>query len=352
MALQLIEGFDHLDSTTSILTKGWSTTNDPSGTYSIQTGRINGSALRVTSGASNGDFQRLTKVLPSTYATVVFGFAFKSAANGVGTNNPFFELQTAALGVIMKVGVTNTMKVRTLTSADATITTGATTIVAGTWNYVEVKVFVNGASSTVEVHLNGAVENASTTASLGSTNVGALRFVAEYGPSGQYWTNQGNIDIDDVYLLDTSGSDNTTFLGDVHVETIYPASDGANDAWTADTGTNSADRVDEHPPDGDTTYIYSSTVNQKTTFDMGTLATLTGTVYGVQTNLYARKDDAATRQIAPVVRQGGFDFDGTNVALSTSYVDYSQIYENDPSDSADWTISKVNSAEFGVKLTV
>jgi hypothetical protein len=156
-----------------------------------------------------------------------------------------------------------------------------------------------------------------------------------------------------MYVVDTSGTDQTTFCGDVHVETTLPTSDGANTDFTPDTGTTHYTQVDDSTstfPDGDSTYVASSDVNDKDTYGFADLAILTGTVYAIQTNIYARKDDAATREIAPVIRQGGSDYDGTTVALSTSYAFKSQIYENDPSDSANWTVGKVNSAEFGVKV--
>lgn len=353
MALKLIEGFDHLRTTTSLSTKGW-IFGGSNATFSPgTTGRINGTCLRHNTGGNDGSFVSSAKGFPSS-TTLYFGQAFRFAQLPVGAFGRVALLyDTTAFGSFLAQVVLNAAgKLEVRNSANTVLATGTTTLAVNTWYFIEARFTFNGASSIVEVRLNGVSgEIASTTVTLGSTACGAIRFLDERGgPSTFFWGASVNIDHDDFYVLDTSGSDNVSFLGDVHVETVYPSADGANDQWTPDTGSNSADRVDENEPDNDTTYIADATVGHKTTFDMGTLAVLSGSVFGVQTNLYARKDDAATRQIAPVVRQGGSDFDGSTVTLGVSYADFSQIYENDPSDAADWTVGKVNSAEFGVKV--
>ncbi len=62
----------------------------------------------------------------------------------------------------------------------------------------------------------------------------------------------------------------------------------------------------------------------------------------------ARKDDAATRQIANLQRQASTDYVGSTVTLSSTYATYSQIFNQDPT-AADWTPTTVNADEFGIK---
>lgn len=354
MAITLVEGFDHVNTTALLGTKGWTIELNSQGTHSLVTGRLSGRASRHFCGGADNSYSSMRKSFTAS-TTVVVGFALRMDVLPGGSWGGIALLYDAGFTTLLATLAVNSSGLLSFrNSANTQLAVGTTVLATNTWHYIELKVVFNGASSSVRVRLNGADEIASTTVTLGSTAAGFLRFYFSYGTSPYStfaWINR-TIDIDDVYVLDTTGTDATDLLGDVHVETIYPSSDGANDQWTADTGTNSAARVSETSPDGDTSYIYSSVVNQKTTFNMGDLAILSGTVYAVQSNLYARKDDAATRQICSVVRQGGSDFDGSNKALGTSYDTKQQLYENDPSDSADWTISKVNSAEFGVKLTV
>jgi hypothetical protein len=126
-----------------------------------------------------------------------------------------------------------------------------------------------------------------------------------------------------------------------------PNGAGAHSAWTPNGATPNYACVDETTADGDTTYVSDSTPGDIDTYAFADVDA-SATVYGVQTNLYARKDDAGTRQIAPVVRQSGTDYVGTTVTLGSSYSFYSQIYNQDPT-AADWTAAHVNADEFGVK---
>ena len=326
MALVLIEGFDHLTAA-EVTAKGW--TANPS---SMQAGQFAGQCARCS-------FAALTKTLPSTYSTVIAGFAYRPDSSA--DINEFFTILTGAGSTILTLsldtGTGGHLVVKN--SGGTTIATGTTVISASTWYYIEVKLFVNGASGTVEVHLGGATEIASTTGNFGSTNAGQISLNKQ--SRGRSW------DYDDIYVADTSGAaPRNTFLGDVRVQTIYPTGAGAHTAWTPDSGSNYA-RVNETLADGDTSYISDATPGDIDTYVFGDIDAA-ATVLAVQTNLYARKDDANTRQIAPVVRQSGTDYAGTTVTLTSSYVAYTQIYNQDPT-VADWTASAVNANEFGVK---
>jgi hypothetical protein len=224
-------------------------------------------------------------------------------------------------------------------SGGTVIATGTTALIANAWNYIEVKLFVNGASGTVEVHLNGVTEIASTTGNFGSTNIDTIGI--------NQTTSNSNTDYDDMYVLDTTGSSpRNTFLGDVRVETIYPTGAGAHTQWTPDSGANWA-RVSEAQADGDTSYVADGTPNDLDSYVFGDIDG-GATVYGIQTNLYARKDDAATRQIANLIRQASTDYIGSTVTLSSTYAFFSQLYNQDPT-AADWTATSVNADEFGIK---
>lgn len=336
MALVLMEGFDHVNSTTQLALKGWTLVN--SATLGVA-GRINGNCARFTNANSSN---ALVKSLPSTYSTVIVGFAFRNSSTPTADHLQL-RLRTSGGATVAEAYVTSTGVLRVKNSGGTTIATGTTAIVANTWNYVELKLVVNGASGSCEVKLNGQAEIASTTGNFGSTNVGDV-----YLNRNQTQV-AGNVEYDDIYVCDTSGSLNNNFLGDFHVQTLYPTADGNYSQWTPSSGSNHYDRVNETAPDGDTTYVSDATVGHRDSYVYGDLTPLTGSVFGVQTVMYARKDDAGTRQIAAMVRRSGSDYDGSTVTLTTSYTYYSEIRETDPSTSAAWTISGVNAAEFGVK---
>lgn len=327
MALVLIDGFDYYQAGIAA-GRGWS--GSPS---SMQPGRFGGQCFRMV----GGNFT-LTRPLPSSYTTLIAGFAVRFNILGAAQ---WFQLRAGAtMACELDIdGTTGRIVVKN--SGGTVIATGTTSIVPNNWYYVELKLFVNGASGSIELHLNGISEIASTTGNFGTTaidNVGmrALSVTQDY---------------DDMYVLDTTGAaPRNTFLGDVRVGTIYPTADGAHTAWTPNIGTAHFSRVNEASgtfPDGDTSYVADATPGDYDTYAFGDIDTL-ATPLAVQVNLYARKDDAATRQIAPVIRQAGVDHDGAPVALGSTYAYFSQIYQQDPTGS-DWTAANVNADEIGVK---
>lgn len=330
MAILAIEGFDHFIAADLNVKAGWTQT----GGVSVTTGRFGGQA--ISTGSANAA-ATITKTLPSASTTMICGFAWNAL---VSTTQQFFMFRTAAAAVVCGLRANTTTTVLEVTnSAGTTIASGTTPITNATWHYLEIKAFANGASGTVEIHLDGVTEIASTTVNIGSTAIGQIFF--------QNGTNVHTI-VDDIYVLDTSGSaPRNTFLGDVRVQTIYPNGDGAHSQWTPTGGGSHYTQVNETSADGDTTYVGDGTPGDIDTYTYGDIDG-GATVYGVQVNLYARKDDAATRQIAPVIRQASSDSVGTTITLGASYQIYQQLYNQDPTP-ADWTAANVNGDEFGVK---
>jgi hypothetical protein len=326
MAVVLMEGFDHVAANQTAL-KGWSASPT-----SMQTGRFGGQAAEVSNLA-----RTLSKLLPSTYATLIAGCAVK--VSNVTSALDFFQLRAGATATV-RISCNASGQIQVRNSGGTIIATGTTVLVSNAWNYIEVKAFINGASGTVEVHLNGAVEIASTTGNFGSTNLDTIALIGN--------TSSVVTDWDDIYAADTTGAaPRNTFLGDVRIATVMPTSDGAHSQWTPSTGTAHWSLVDETTPNDDTDYVSDATPGHYDTFGCGPIDTA-ATVFGVQTNLYARKDDAAVRQIAPVIRQSGTDHDGATVTLTSTYAFYTQLFNQDPTP-ADWTPTTVNADEYGVK---
>jgi hypothetical protein len=333
VAVVLIEGFDFYQAA-KLTARGWS-----SASASMTTGRFTspGSAPAQACRPTTG----ITKLLPAAAGTLIAGFAVKFTTFN-GAANDFFAFRTGTVTNIARVGVNASNQIIVRNVGGTTIATGATVLTSGVWYYVEVKIFVNGASGTCEVHLNGAAEIASTVGNFGSTNMDNFTML----PSAAT-----NTDFDDMYCLDTTGAaPRNTFLGDVRVGTIMPTADGAHSQFTPSSGSAHFSLVNEVSgtfPDGDTSYVSDATPGD---YDTSVFEDIDGgaTVLAVQASAYARKDDANVRQIADVVRQSGTDHDGATVTLASSYTYYSHIWNQDGA-GADWTAAAVNAAEFGIK---
>lgn len=329
MAVQIVEGFDHMIAAL-VAAKGWS--QNPT---SVVAGRFAGQAARLAAGT-------MAKALPSPVSELHVGFAFRYTT---ATTTDICVLRDAGSVNEFRIGgllSSGAMILRLLNSAGTVIATGTSVIPASTWVYIEAHAKIAGASGVGGLHLNGAVEIADTTGNFGSNNIASFGFVGA-----------GVSDIDDVYLLDTTGAaPRNSYLGDVRVETLYPSADGTHTQFTPNSGTAHFSRVNEHTgtfPDGDTTYVADATVGDIDSYGVDDLSFSAGTIFAVQTNIYARKDDVAARQIADVVRQGGSDTVGATKTIGATYAFYSQLRNQDPA-AADWSIANVNADEFGVKV--
>jgi hypothetical protein len=219
---------------------------------------------------------------------------------------------------------------------------GVAVVSTGAWVYIEVHVKVAGSSGTVAIQVNGGPYLATVPCNFGSSALQMIELWNDTHSGGEYAY------YDDLYVTDTSGTLNG-FLGDCHVETIVPDAVGASSMFAPLSGANWTN-VDEKPPDDDTTYVSSTTPGDIDTYQMSNITLASGTVLGLKTNLYAKKDDAGFRSLAAVYRQGGTNYVGTGLTLSASYVCQSEIKELNPATGVPWTIAEINANEFGAKL--
>lgn len=355
MALRLIEGFDHLSSQVKLATKGWTATlgtSLPGVSLTFQTGRLGGKCVQLSGtnpAAPSATTSTLVKALSTPSTTQILGFAINLSRLPI-TNLDIAVLKAGAT-LTLRIGINSSGQLVLRNSVGTTLATGTFTMAGASWYYIEIKAFANGASGTVEAQINGTTEIASTTANIGSANLDTLDF--RVTPSGLDPSLAWTVQWDDVYVCDASGSTNNTFLGDVRVSTIMPSADGAHSDFTPSTGTAHFSLVNEATsiyPDDDSSYVSSSTVGHRDSYAYGNVPSAAGTVFGVQTNLYARKDDAAVRQIAAVARPGSTDQDGATVTLGTTYSTFTEIRETNPDTTVAWTISDINASEFGVKV--
>jgi hypothetical protein len=214
------------------------------------------------------------------------------------------------------------------------------------WNYIEIKVVNDNSAGVTILKVNGEewLNQTGLDTQTTATTFNHLRLNTTQTAGNTYY--------DDLYVCDGSGSLNTGFLGDVRVQAIRPTGAGGTTQWTASAGSN-YQCVDDSDALADTDYVSETTTGEKDTYAFGNVTPTSGTVKGVQAIFGARKDDAGTRTIATVYGNGtpASDVDGTAVSVGDSYGFYSEIKEQDPVAVADWTISSVNGAEFGVKLT-
>ncbi len=354
MAVFYIEGFDHLNYNL-LPRKDYALPN----TGFMTSGYLAGQALGLTYSSFNAPIG-LNKALPGVFTTVFGGFRWKPSTVFVAQLAVFGTLDIFALRVgltkTFRIGMDSNRRVVIRNSGGTVIATGSLIFDADVWHYVEFKLVINGASGSIEVRVDGEPgvnpDIPTTTGNFGSTGVDNICYIS-FDSTGT--TPSINHFFDDVYLLDTTASAPTnTFLGDCRVETLYPDGVGAHSDWTPNAAGANWTKVQEHTgtfPDGDTTYVSSPTPGDTDAYTMSDLSIVTGLVFAVQADLYARKDDAGLRQIAALIRDGGADYINAHTrTLSVDYMYYTDIYDRDSPSGSQWSVAIVNAIEAGQQV--
>jgi hypothetical protein len=341
MSLLHFDGFDHYSTSATGKWSSYISGPDNSGTVA-RTGTL---SFRCQNGEG-----AVSKTLPAS-GDAIIGVALYVNAGAFGTNDiilisedavTHIALATTAGGLlVIKRGVT-------------VLATGTTVLPIASWNYIELRVTIHDTTGSYEVKINGVTEAA-------LTNAGPID-TRNAGTTGQ-WNNVtikgnvGDMHFDDVYVCDSSGAaPRNTFLGAIKIEALLPQTDavaaGSNAGLTPSTGTDHGALVDENPQNT-TDYNSSPTVGVKDTYNYPPM-TLTGTILGVQTNMYVSKSDVTVRQVCPVVRTAGVDTDGANVSPTTSFLYFSQVWQQDPNAGApiEWTPAAIATLQAGMKVTV
>lgn len=232
-----------------------------------------------------------------------------------------------------------------------TLGTGSTIFSNSGFYYVETKIKLNGSTGTVEVRVNGnsspeinlSSQNTITTANAYATSV---RLANSNGGNAA-----GRIYLDDVYICDTTGSRNNSFLGDFQVYAFKPNGAGNYSQFTPSAGSN-YQNVDDGPShDSDSTYNSSSTNGNIDSYTMENLP-VSGTVRSASVIGVLRKDDVGARNAALGCRSNTTDSVGSDIVLSNGYAYYTNPeMETDPATTTDWTTSGIDALETLVKVT-
>lgn len=344
MSLILLESFDKYANAGDITLAGWIIAETYSGGISIITGRT-GQGLNTVFSTIIGqtDFYRQ---LPSTAwdSTFTVGFAFQ----WYGAPSYICELRADTLATTharLTVGAGGELQAYAGPSLPL-IGTSSIILDTSVWYYVEFQVVLSASAGSVKVNVDGVSQISSTSIDTKNGGTASVFDSIWFGPGGD-----GNISFDDMYITNSLGSANTSFLGDTKVIWILPAGNGAVSQLTNDLGnsTNNFSHVNSTTTQ-ETTFVQSATAGNEDVYTMQMLAG-PGTISGLQTVMLGDKNNAGARTLTPVIREVSTDYAGTAVPLNENSPSYlTQIYEDDPGTSAQWTISGFNNAEFGARV--
>ena len=279
--------------------------------------------------------------------TWIFGVAVKVSGLGVaGSVRPIFELldSEGVPTVALRLNVDGDLTVDRVNSFSTVITldTAAAVITDTAWHYLEWKVKINNVTGTWNVHLDEVeiMDGSGNTDQQNAQRAVHLRF-------GHISTK--TITYDDLYILDTTGTINNDYLGDVLVQRLRP--DGpVTSQFTLFGGATNWESVNELGEDDDTTYVESNAVAQRDLYTYEDLPTATSGIFGVVAKPVLRKSDIGSRTYKLFCSSSAFEDETATLYPANSYVRQAKIFETDPATGDLWTDGGVNRAQFGVEI--
>lgn len=338
MALRFIDSFDHYAIPAGLPYK-YNSYNDTTGVNGLgsMTGRRSGStALAIRASA---DFIGLTFEPQSTW---IVGFAYYLYSTETAE---LYRFTDSDGNIQLTVQITNAGLIQLYrgSTSGTLLATSTVALTITAWNWIEIKCTIADSGGLFEVRINETVYVTYTGDTKQSSTLStAIRL--------QLWGRSSDIGIDDYYVCDGIGSTNNNYLGDIRIDALRPVGAGAYADFSRSAGANNWDNVDEATNDGDTTYNYSSTVGNKDSFDCANLTALPASIYGLQVNLTARKDEAGGRTLKVLQRIASTDYEGVALGMPMTYTALRQIFEVSPATAAAYTESEINGAEFGYKV--
>ena len=274
--------------------------------------------------------------------TWIIGFAYQMM--GSAEMNTVLQVNDSTGTNQLCVAITtgNTIQLLRGSQYGTVLATSSNALLANTWNYIEIKMTIASSGGGFEVRVNETVWVTYTgnTQSSSNANANTLQLKGRYAHCAYM----------DIYMCDGTGSRNNTYLGDCRIDTVRPSAAGTYTQMTPQGNANNYANVNDTTLDSDTTYNTSNTAGAIDSFTCGALTAITGTIFGVQANVAADKDDAGARTVAATTRVSSTDYVGATQSVSMSYAYYKQIWEQNPYASANWTASQINASEFGYKV--
>lgn len=333
MALLFMDGFDSGD-----MSAKWSIIDSGTVTSSTTTPYGVGRSLELN---STGTLAR--PITPSEQITL--GFAYQPLASSSDMDITLFA-DNGSSDHIRVSRNTSTGQLEVVRSTTI-LATGTTPLSAGTWYYVEFQGTIADSGGTIKVRLNGASTNeidftGDTKNGGTSTAIDMVRI--------RNITNTNRFD--NFYILNSTGTVNTTFLGAMRVHTLAPNGNGASSQFTGSDGnqTNNYQLVGELPFSA-TDYTASSVSGQRDTYLLDNLPAGFHQVAALQSNLVAQKSTAGAVLLKSALRSNSTLYYGASRPLGTNSQTYSDIFETSPVTSLGWTSAEINNLEGGAEIS-
>ncbi len=346
MALLHVDGIPY-DSPTAAAPRKW-TTVSISGygsnlTVQTSSGRFGGRWLNFSCSTSQtGSYVTAAKTFGGTSSTIIAQFGYLPIVNNAGT----IKLMQLRDGTAPQITLNDNAGILEVRRGDYNGTLlGAASLAISTnvWHQIEVKAVINNSAGSVLIKVDGV-----TLIDISGADTQATANAYANGISFEAYGMHRRFGLSDLVVMDTSGSYCNDLLGSIIVELKSPTGDGYYHDFVPLTGSDNYAMVDDLPPDDDTSYNTGS-VGDRDTFTFDDIANVSATIHGVACTMFAKLNDGGSASVKGMVRSNGVDAEGAAVAVPSSYDFLQDFIYVDPNTSQPFTVSSLNSAEFGYK---
>jgi len=361
MTLRWLEGCESDQHTTFLERKYRSTTGSPA--VGFLQGRGGFTCLR-----DNACVLYTPTLSDSTpeHDTWVVGFAFKIEKNG-GAGFPS-DTQIAGIEFITNTDVSPTAQLSLqLDRVDDFVyrwvlkrgnQISSTTIATSSnfwalkWYYFEIKVKIDPSAGTYELRqdgvdiMSGSGANTAASGDAGMDSIG-IHMDSDFSGSPYHY-------VDDLYILDTLGTFNNDFLGDCHIEGLYPNGDGDVLQWDPSLGGSHYVEVDETTSPSDADKVTADAIGEKDLWNYEDPATAIDNIRGIHISTCHAMQTSGSRTFVHTMRDiSNNDNDGAETYTSDNgvYSTVTEIVEKEPQGGSDWSKSDLDDYQFGVKVT-
>ena len=218
------------------------------------------------------------------------------------------------------------------------------------WFHCEAKALIASSGGTLEVRINTVPVIQLTGANTQNTSVAYFDCIF----LGGYFSSNQTIhcSFDDLFVNDTTGSQNNTWLGNVRVKTQFMIANGATNNFTIGGSSPAATHWQSvlNQLLDDTSYEYDSTVSDIDLFtpDPNLNSPL---VHSLQVRMGLRQDDATQRVARAQLRIGSTVYSGVvDQYTNQTYTFYKERFQLNPATSVAFTGADVNGLQAGVKV--
>lgn len=224
------------------------------------------------------------------------------------------------------------------------LATSIGTISTSTWYKLGFKGAIDGASGSLEAHLDGVpfvrVNNVNTAVESGAQWSGV------YAGFSSDWT------MGHLYVRDWSGGV-TDLIPGAYVKTLAPDANGSSTDWIPVGASTSYQAIDESTPDDDASVLLAPHVlGARFTASMSALAT-TRVIHAAQLSTMVRNvaDSglSASHEIVAMISGSPYVDAWQSVTVDKWHV-LTKTWETSPSTSVPWTVAEINAGTFGGQL--